>query len=357
MNTEIKSKKHTTGIAKTACPRRKLVIGLSILGVFLAIIIAAATIMYPRYHNEMDTARTRLLEGSRIIQTASGPVEYVDIGEGYPVLIAHGNGGGYDQGILLAQEFLGDGFRWIAPSRFGYLRTPIPEDGSAEAQADAYASLLDELNIEQVAVIGISDGGPSTLQFALRHPERVTSIAMISAKSEAPPAETHLQKVIFNTIFRSDFVYWSITTYGRSFLLSMFGVSPEVQAEFTPADHEFVDNFISSMHPMSLRKAGIYNDRRYLSTSDLNEYPLDRITTPTMVIHAVDDSLQPYHHGANTAEKTRGARLIRLESGGHFLAGHMDEVRSELTGFIQQHEGTWAGTETQEETNLLVQSN
>jgi CubicO group peptidase (beta-lactamase class C family) len=51
---------------------------------------------------------------------------------------------------------VGEGFRIIAPSRIGYLRIPLPQDASPAAQADAYACLLDALNISKVAVVGVS---------------------------------------------------------------------------------------------------------------------------------------------------------------------------------------------------------
>ncbi len=312
-------------------------IGIMIVSVFLSIIVVAVALTYPRYHREMNAARVRLSEGSQMIQTRSGQIEYADSGDGYPVLVIHGAGGGYDQGIFLARTFLGDNFRWIVPSRFGYLRTPVSGDGSATAQADAYADLLDALNIQQAVIMGASDGGPSTLQFALRYPDRVTAMVMIAAKSHRPPQETFLQKAVFTTIFHSDYAYWFISTYLRSYLLSMFGLSPEVQAEFTQADREITHAFIRSMHPISLRKAGIYNDRASLSGPSLNEYPLNNITTPTLVIHAVDDSLQPFSHAEYTAQNVPKARLAKFKSGGHLLMGHFDDVRSASAAFIHQH--------------------
>jgi 2-hydroxy-6-oxonona-2,4-dienedioate hydrolase len=38
---------------------------------------------------------------------------------------------------------VGDGYRIIAPSKFGYLRSPLPADGSHVAQAETLAALLD----------------------------------------------------------------------------------------------------------------------------------------------------------------------------------------------------------------------
>src|SRR3712207_2875230 len=87
-------------------------------------------------------------------------------------------GGGYDQGLIVGQAFVGSGYRLIALSRFGYLHTPLPADSSPVTQADAHAALLDALKIQQVTIVGVSDGGPSALQFALRHPERVSALVL-----------------------------------------------------------------------------------------------------------------------------------------------------------------------------------
>lgn len=114
---------------------------------------------YLRYRHDMAVAREWVLASSQIAETDSGPMEYASVGEGYPVLVIHGAGGGYDQGLLLSQ-FISEGLRLIAPSRFGYLRTPLPHDASPTAQGDAYADLLDALGIQQVGVVGISAGAP-----------------------------------------------------------------------------------------------------------------------------------------------------------------------------------------------------
>jgi len=123
-----------------------------------------AAVTYRVYASELQVIRDRLTAGSQVVQTQYGPIEYRMWGEGPPVLVVHGAGGGYDLGVLQAMTFGGEGFRWISPSRFGYLRTPMPADASTVAQADAYAELLDALGIEQVAILAMSGGVPSSLE-------------------------------------------------------------------------------------------------------------------------------------------------------------------------------------------------
>ena len=84
---------------------------------------------FRRYHHEMQAARQRVRAGSEILKTDRGLIEYAVRGEGVPTLALHGAGGGYDQGLLLG-SMAPEGLKLISVSRFGYLRSPIPEDAS-----------------------------------------------------------------------------------------------------------------------------------------------------------------------------------------------------------------------------------
>lgn len=46
--------------------------------------------------------------------------------------------------------------------------------------ADDYAALLDHLELDAVAVLGISGGGPHALAFAVRHPDRVRALSVVA---------------------------------------------------------------------------------------------------------------------------------------------------------------------------------
>ena len=121
--------------------------------------------------------------------TRHGVMEYAVAGEGPPVLMIHGTGGGFDQGLLFARRLVAAGYRVIAPSRFGYLRSALPADPSSEDQADAFVDLLDALGIDRVPVVGGSAGALSAIAFALRHPDRCTAlVALVPAPRAGPLA-------------------------------------------------------------------------------------------------------------------------------------------------------------------------
>src|SRR5574341_2268914 len=100
------------------------------------LVLAFLVITVPRFRASTRAEREKLLEGGRVLSTAQGPVEYAEHGSGPPILVLHGAGGGYDQGLFVAEYLVGSGFRFIAPSRFGYLRSLILGDGTPETQAD-----------------------------------------------------------------------------------------------------------------------------------------------------------------------------------------------------------------------------
>lgn len=65
-----------------------------------------------------------LERASEVVETARGPVELARRGQAPFVLLFHGGPGGHDQGFA-ADALLRAGFGVLAPSRPGYLRTPL----------------------------------------------------------------------------------------------------------------------------------------------------------------------------------------------------------------------------------------
>src|SRR5579884_2013083 len=136
-----------------------------------------------RYQHWKQQQKQRLETESQLIETAQGQVEYRLEGDGPAVLLIHGSPGGYDQGMALARFLNLHDYTTLAISRPGYLRTPLISGKTPEEQADLFAQVLDMLNIPQVVLIAISGGGPSALQFALRHPEHCRGLIMIAGLS------------------------------------------------------------------------------------------------------------------------------------------------------------------------------
>jgi pimeloyl-ACP methyl ester carboxylesterase len=305
---------------------------IAVAAVALAL-LGPPALIYLRFLREIPAARERLQNGGgRVIDTACGPLEYAAFGEGAPVLVVHGIFGGYDQGLVIARGNVGEGFRCIAPSRFGYLGTPLPEGASPARQADAFACLLDALGIEKAAIIGTSAGGTSAIQFALRHPDRCSALVLFSSnapgetKADLPPER------LARVAFRSDFIFWLMTTVFGSSLKSIMGV-PE-KFKLTPEYEADIAEVTQTILPVKPRSAGALFDM-FVSNPDINGgYPLEEITAPVLIVSAVDDPLALYRNAQALAAAIPGAQLVTIDSGGHMLLGHTEQVRAEIRAFL-----------------------
>lgn len=302
----------------------------------LAIAIALAVIAARlRFRHDMAAARARLRGRSQVLASPLGDIEYAEGGRGRPVLVIHGSGGGFDQGELVARTVLGDDVRWIAPSRFGYLRSALPPAATFDDQADAYAFLLDHLELERVAVVALSHGGPSALLFAALHPERVSSLTLVSCgvTSMDDPAQTQANRHgdALAWIFAADARYWALTRLLRKRFLALMGADAKVVAGLTAEERRLVDEVVDFMNPVSLRSAGAAFDNRAVMPNER----IAAIRAPTLVFHARDDTLQLHRHAEYAAATIPGARLVSFKRGGHLMmVVEREAIRTDLCRFL-----------------------
>jgi pimeloyl-ACP methyl ester carboxylesterase len=314
-------------------------IALTLAALLVAALLALS---YASYRRDIGRAYERIATGSQIAQTRCGPIEYAVAGEGPPLLSVHGAGGGFDQGLELAEPLARGGFRVIAMSRFGYLRTPLPQDASASAQADAHACLLDALNIERAAVLGTSAGGPSSLQFALRHPDRTAALVLLVPAAYAPrPNEAPSVRTprgtpfLFDTALRSDFLFWAMGKLARdAFIRGILGTPPEVVAGASAEEQARVERIKEHILPVSPRRTGLLNDAAVVSS--LPRYELEKIAAPILAISVADDLYGTFDGARYTAAHVPRARFIGYPSGGHMLVGHEAEASSRIAAFLKE---------------------
>jgi pimeloyl-ACP methyl ester carboxylesterase len=294
-----------------------------------------------RYRHDLKQ-RTRALESRHsFAETTAGTIEYAREGSGPAALVIHGAGGGFDQGLWLGRDLLGDGYGMIAPSRFGYLGTSVPEDASHSAQADAHAALLDHLGIAQAIVMGVSAGAPSAIELAVRHPERVRVLILVVPRAYDPEnqvgaAHTLPNKVVIGMFEKSaDFLYWLSTKVARQSLVRFFGVEPELESKAPMQEREKITVIINDMLPLSARAQGIHND----TASGLTDPGLEQIEAPTLVISAEDDLYRTLPGARYAAEHIPGARLRVFETGGHLLVSHGADTQAAIANFLRDKLG------------------
>lgn len=313
---------------------RKVLIFVTLGTVLLGVLITW------RFLTDIERALDRVALNSSVVETPCGRIEYQDAGRGVPLLAVHGSGGGYDQGMAFAAPLIDRGVRVIAMSRFGYLRTPMPADASAEAQADAHVCLLDALGISEAAVLGGSAGAPSALAMAIRHPDRVSALILVAPlaykpptlASSAPPMAPWAENTMM-AVIGSDFLFWSAMHLSRETMINtVLATPPALLADASASERARINTMMTDILPVSARAAGLRSDSTV--GKGLQPSRLDLVRAPTLIIAARDDRYGTYASAEYTADQIGGARFIGFETGGHTWVGHNDEVMTAIAALL-----------------------
>jgi pimeloyl-ACP methyl ester carboxylesterase len=275
-----------------------------------------------------DKLMTSLDKRATVLHTSRGDVQLAREGEGPPVLAIHGGPGGFDQGLAYCRHLRDGGCELLAPSRPGYLRTPVESGRSPQSQADLYAAILDALDIERAAILGVSSGGPSAVHFAARHPDRTIALFLDAALLlPFKPPMNALQRV---TIESSPFVWLSYQVAGRwpalATSFAVDGMSMGLTKEQRKAATDWINSDPSrlqgfreqfaSIAPRKYRQPGWANDKNNENVG-LARLPFADITAPTLIAHGTNDAVIPLEHATNAASRIAGAELILIEEGYH----------------------------------------
>lgn len=315
---------------------RRAFLTLGIAGV----VVAGGGLGWSSYAAAMRAARDRVSSGSTTVSTRHGVMEYAVAGEGPPILMIHGTGGGFDQGLSFARRLVAAGHRVIAPSRFGYLRSEMPADPSSENQADAFVDLLDSLGLDKVPVVGGSAGALSAIAFALRHPDRCTALVALVPASYAPdrslaPPPGALTELIITRALRSDVLFWlGLTTAESAMTGALLATDPALVAAASAEEQARAHAILWDILPVSARADGLLNDARL--SGNPAPMPLGEIRVPTLAISLDDDRFDTIAAARHIAAEVPGARLVTWPTGGHIYIGHDADVADAIDEFLRR---------------------
>jgi len=265
------------------------------------------------------------------VDTDLGPVEIQragpDDGAAPVVLVVHGMPGGCDQAVAMGGFLARAGCAVIAPSRPGYLGTPLEGRESVDAQADLHAALLDALGHERAGVLAWSGGGPSAYRLAVRHPGRVTGLVAAAAVSgpftAAPPGldeRLMLETSAGNWLLRFLAAHAPKATI-QSTLKAEGDVTREqlhaLVAEAVADEHErdLVLTMAGAVADRRHRGPGIDNDR--VAFGAITSLELERIAAPVLVVNGSADTDVPPAHSDHAAATIPGAQRLILDAGTH----------------------------------------
>jgi pimeloyl-ACP methyl ester carboxylesterase len=255
-------------------------------------------------------------------------MSYVDEGHGEAIVISHGIFGGYDQGYQNLYSIFGTHYRKIAVSRFGYPGSALPQEPTPDNQAKVFVELIDEVKTNKVFVIAASAGGAAGIKFVLNYPDRVKGLILLSS---AVPSIPMTKKEIGMSgppkiLLNDRLMLFSIRTF-KGIFYSMFG-SKNVPGEV-----------FDNMLPVKPRKNGIINDTEITNIDmavNFNDYPVENINIPILVITAKDDPMVKYEDTEYFLKRV-DAELMIFPDGGHLLVGH--DINEGVIDFIERNRG------------------
>ena len=287
--------------------------------------------------------------GSQLADTPHGRIEYALNGSPPFVMHLHGTPGGYDQSLPLATPFAAAGIGSIGVSRPGYLRTPIDVGRTPAEQADALAALLDALQIERIAVQGVSGGGPSAVQFAARHPDRIAALLLTCAVSGAYPAEIPGWSKLLMTPLGMRMGEWMLEKFPQATVKQLIAQESTFSADQVKrlTEHvmanagllEFVTVMTQSGTPWEDRQQGFDADIETILGLEADPLPLEAITCPTLIVHGSADNDVPYSVAAQAHERIDGSELYTMENACHllWLDPDVDAMNQRQVEFVRGH--------------------
>ncbi|WP_157813906.1 alpha/beta fold hydrolase [Microbacterium sp. BR1] len=256
------------------------------------------------------------------ITTSAGPVEYREVGRGMPLLLLHGTPGGSDQGVAAARV-LGLDARVIAPSRPGYLGTPLSVGRTPIEQAVAMVALLDGLEVDRAVVLGVSGGGMTARALAARHPGRVRGLVLWSAVGA--PMRIPAWPLLHGPLSRRAVEEALLRRLRRSPRLLVGGArdARSVDAALAIAETVF---------PIGDRRDGLANDALQARRFDVGS--ASKITAPVLVVHGTQDRNVPYRHATRAMHSLPHARLVTVPGANHWTTAGDPAAAVALAAFL-----------------------
>jgi aminoacrylate hydrolase len=254
--------------------------------------------------------------------TSIGDAElfYEETGDGPPLMLVPGLGGQGSFWISQVPVFSRD-FRTVVHDHRGTGRsTHARLTYSIEQMADDALRLMDALKIDSAHFVGHSTGGAIGQAIALDHPERLRSLVLSATWAGPDPYFRRLFESRRQTLIDS-----GIEAYLRASSLM----------QMTPWWVSRNDDFLTDLHRVTAASAApveILVSRIDAILRHDRRRRLLEFRVPTLVIVAQDDMITPRFYSDELASRIPGAKLVVLETGGHYAPAINSEPYNAAVG-------------------------
>jgi len=176
--------------------------------------------------------------------------------------------------------------------------------------ADDVAAVLDETGYEKASVAGMSMGGMIAQEFALRHPDRLAGLVLISTRPPAPAYETPQGTSGSMDMLEPPGRREKLDDYFTRLWSSATGTG------FAEREPELIAELVKQIVSRPTSRQMLLQQLRAVTGWGHAER-LRHIRTPTVVVHGTEDRLIDPINGRRLAALIHGATLVELAGVGH----------------------------------------
>lgn len=262
--------------------------------------------------------------------TANGiATNYLEAGEGAPLLYIHGSGPGVTAyaNWRLSLPVLAEHFHCYAPDMvgFGFTERPAGISYTLVTWVDQLLGLLDTLRLNRVSLVGNSFGGAVALRLAVEHPERVDKLVLMGsvgvrfALTEALDAVWGYEPSLPNMRQLLDYFAYSrkLVTDELAEIRYRASIRPGFQESF------------ASMFPAPRQ--------RWVDAMVTPDAQISALPHPTLIVHGRDDQVIPVTNSTRLNQLIDNSELHIFGRCGHWTQiERSDEFNALLLEFLRR---------------------
>lgn len=238
-----------------------------------------------------------------------------DTGTGLPLALLHAFP--LSSAMWLAQrESLSGSYRVITPDQRGFGGSPLGDDEpSLDAAADDLAAMLDEKELGEVVLGGLSMGGYVAMAFMRRHPGRVRAVILADTKpgADPPPTKQNRERIAHECLESS------------STAVLLDEVLPTLVGETTAQRRPLVFGRVRGLVQAAPPAAVAWAERAMAARPDSVDV-LAALDVPVLTIVGDEDGLSPPEEAEQMAALVRQGRCVRIPEAGHLSAVECPEL-------------------------------
>lgn len=250
-----------------------------------------------------------IAEQIRFLAFEDRRIAYALSGDGPPLVapawwVSHLELDWQDEAFRRFWEALAEGHTLVRYDRLGVGmsdREGLDAHPSVDGEVALLGRVLDELELERVALIGGSSGGCTAIAFAARFPERVERLLLYGAYADGAAVSSPQVRGAIVTTVRS---HWGL---GSRLLADVF---------LGNVDRAEQDRFARYQRAATSAETAARLLEFIYRTDVRAELPL--VQAPTLVVHRRSDRAIPYALGRELAAAIPHAALVPLNGSAHF---------------------------------------